>query len=196
MLDRGVEIRELSLNELARKAGMAKSNVYRYFESREALLLAVLWEEWSTWYAEMRATWRAPARPTSALDALVRHLAHSLAQYPLLGRLTAALPGVLEQNLSEDLIHVFKTESLQFFREIARFCVEQAPELSETQYMELLHDACVAIAGLHPFAHPAPAVARVLKAPELKFFQRDYEPDLSRLMLALAHASSRSGASP
>ncbi|NDB07073.1 MAG: hypothetical protein EBX95_15480, partial [Acidimicrobiia bacterium] len=26
----------------------------------------------------------------------------------------------------QDLIHVFKTESLQFFREIARFCVEQA----------------------------------------------------------------------
>jgi len=45
MLEGGVDLRALTLNALAREAGMAKSNVYRYFETREALLLELLWAE-------------------------------------------------------------------------------------------------------------------------------------------------------
>src|ERR1700733_7845369 len=35
-------VAQVSLNELSRRAGLAKSNVLRYFESREAVLLALL----------------------------------------------------------------------------------------------------------------------------------------------------------
>jgi hypothetical protein len=49
-LKQGGTLDELGLNELARQTGMAKSNVYRYFESREALLLDLLWEEWTSWF--------------------------------------------------------------------------------------------------------------------------------------------------
>ena len=38
MLAEGQDSSALSLNVLAKRAGMAKSNIYRYFESREALL--------------------------------------------------------------------------------------------------------------------------------------------------------------
>lgn len=35
-------VSEVSLNELSRRVGLAKSNVLRYFESREAVLLELL----------------------------------------------------------------------------------------------------------------------------------------------------------
>ena len=35
-------VAEVTLNELSRRAGLAKSNVLRYFESREAVLLELL----------------------------------------------------------------------------------------------------------------------------------------------------------
>src|SRR5262252_4183478 len=35
----------VSLNAVARRAGIAKSNLYRYFESREAMFLALLNED-------------------------------------------------------------------------------------------------------------------------------------------------------
>src|SRR4051812_49745717 len=39
----------LSLNELSRRVGLAKSNVLRYFESREAVLLELLDAAWREW---------------------------------------------------------------------------------------------------------------------------------------------------
>src|SRR2546423_11038304 len=50
-------VAELSLNELSRRVGLAKSNVLRYFESREAVLLELLDNAWRDWLA----------RPTPAL---------------------------------------------------------------------------------------------------------------------------------
>ncbi|HEY4701584.1 MAG TPA: helix-turn-helix domain-containing protein, partial [Streptosporangiaceae bacterium] len=39
-------VAEVTLNELSRRVGLAKSNVLRYFESREAVLLDLLGSEW------------------------------------------------------------------------------------------------------------------------------------------------------
>jgi AcrR family transcriptional regulator len=102
MLGEGtVDLGQLSLNELARRAGMAKSNLYRYFETREAVLLALLSEEWVAWQKHMTTSYRRTARGRAALDALVRHVARTLAARRLLCALTTAFPSVLEHNLSE-----------------------------------------------------------------------------------------------
>src|SRR5256886_4552823 len=42
-------VAELSPNELSRRVGLAKSNVLRYFESREAVLLELLDSAWRDW---------------------------------------------------------------------------------------------------------------------------------------------------
>lgn len=191
LLAGGVGLRALSLNELARHAEMAKANVYRYFESREALLLALLWEEWQEWFEALQAGWPSGQRGPTKQDAVIALLARSLARRTLLCELTAALPTVLEQNLGEAAIGDFKRESLAFFGTIARFLAERAPTLSEAAYAELLHDAAHAIMGLYPSLHPSPAAARALEAPDLKFFRRDFRVELERVLGALAADHAR-----
>ena len=44
---------EVTLNELSRRAGLAKSNVLRYFESREAVLLELLDSAWQDWLVQL-----------------------------------------------------------------------------------------------------------------------------------------------
>ena len=44
-------VAEVTLNELSHRVGLAKSNVLRYFESREAVLLDLLGSEWQEWLA-------------------------------------------------------------------------------------------------------------------------------------------------
>src|ERR1700678_4471280 len=52
MLDQ-MPVSEVSLNELSRRVGLAKSNVLRYFESREAILLELLDQAGGQWLAEL-----------------------------------------------------------------------------------------------------------------------------------------------
>jgi AcrR family transcriptional regulator len=187
----GVGLRALSLNEIARQARMAKANVYRYFDTREALLLALLWEAWQRWFDGLRDAWSTLETPKRkprpiALESVAALLARTLANEPLLCELTAALPTVLEQNLGEDAIRGFKRDSLAFFATIARFLAERAPALSEAAYAELLHDGAHAIMGLHPALHPTPAAARALEDPSLRFFRRDFGAELDRVLVALA----------
>src|SRR3954452_23803247 len=46
-------VADLSLNELSRRVGLAKSNVLRYYESREAVLLELLVHELASWVADL-----------------------------------------------------------------------------------------------------------------------------------------------
>src|SRR5215470_11804341 len=48
-------VADLSLNELSRRVGLAKSNVLRYFESREAVLLELLTTSLLEWLESLAA---------------------------------------------------------------------------------------------------------------------------------------------
>lgn len=191
MLEGGADLHTLSLNELARRAGMAKSNVYRYFETREAVLLALLWEEMSLWREHMTRALRRPARGRPALDALVGQLARTLAARPMFCALLTAVPSVLERNLSEETIRDFKTRALQWLRELGDLLSEHVPALSAEQYAGLFYDGTAVIAGLYPAAHSTGAAARVAAEPALRSLRRDLARDLERFLVALARDQAR-----
>ena len=180
LLSNGTEIGSLSLNEIARQSSMAKANTYRYFETREALLLALLWEEWQEWFKHFSD--KPPQR--TELEEFIRHFAASISQRNLLCALTSILASVLEKNLSEEAVSEFKNGALIFFEVIAEYFVQCCPELDRDAHMQLLHDTVSLITGLYPLTHPSPTVARVLNAPELKFFKRNFKEELERLLLA------------
>jgi AcrR family transcriptional regulator len=191
---------ELSLNELAKRAGMAKSNVYRYFESREAILLELLRQEWGHWFFELRAALdgmqlppreakaggRSRARDFTRVDKLVQRMAETMAERPLLGRLCSILASVLEQNVSAETVRDFKLESLAFVKMLAEYLHSKVSELSIAQYEELFHTGFSALVGLWAFAHPAPAVAAILSDPRLAPFQHDFARDYARHLSLLA----------
>lgn len=194
-LAEGADLRALGLNELARRAGMAKANVYRYFESREALLLALLWEEWGRVDRALReelAACSAPLEPREVAD----RLSALLAGAPMLCVLITALPSVLEQNLSAQTITRFKRASLASFLSTGAALHAACPRLSAERYALLLHDATTAVAGLYPFAHPAPAAAAALADPELALLRRDFAVELRRFLRALVLVAVEEDVSP
>src|SRR5690242_14302688 len=78
----------LTLNELSRQVGLAKSNVLRYFESREAILLELLDRDWQQWTAtlpeQLTASVSPDAPPIQRGQEFAAVLAHSLAQHRVL----------------------------------------------------------------------------------------------------------------
>ena len=69
----------LSLNELSRRVGLAKSNVLRYFESREAVLLELLDAAWREWLDAL-ADALPPGDPAVPVDERVEQVAALLAR--------------------------------------------------------------------------------------------------------------------
>src|SRR5437762_14021514 len=60
-------VADLSLNELSRRVGLAKSNVLNYFDSREAVLLELSSSELTAWVQDL-ASAVADVPPASTTD--------------------------------------------------------------------------------------------------------------------------------
>jgi AcrR family transcriptional regulator len=109
-------VAEVTLNELSRRVGLAKSNVLRYFESREAVLLELLdsaWQEWLTGLeAGLGGAIDAAALPAERGDQLAAALAASLAARPVLCDLLSAQAAVLERNVSPQVAAAYKRAAL------------------------------------------------------------------------------------
>ena len=106
----------MTLNELSRRAGLAKSNVLRYFESREAVLLELLDSAWQDWLVQLERTWRTrstpPRRSPERADQLAAAVASSLASRPMLCDLISAQAAVLERNVSPQVAAQYKRASI------------------------------------------------------------------------------------
>ncbi|OBB31669.1 TetR family transcriptional regulator [Mycolicibacterium peregrinum] len=84
----------LTLGDVAAAAGLAKSGILRYFGSREALLLRVMYDEHLTWI-EALPDELGRATPAAAL-------ARTLAAHPVLCDLIAASPVLMSRLGPED----------------------------------------------------------------------------------------------
>jgi AcrR family transcriptional regulator len=194
MLEEGTPLAQLSLNDLARRAGMTKSNTYRYFESREHVLLELLEDEWLGLLAALTS---APTTATATPAALSSTLTQALVLRPLLCELTTALPAVLEQNLSTDAVLAFKEKALALFTDGGVALAARAPFLSPAGAAQLLSDIAVVLGGLWPYSRPAPAVVEALALrPELCVLQKDFAKDLARFLGMLVEATRAACAAP
>ncbi|MBT3151592.1 TetR family transcriptional regulator [Streptomyces sp. CHD11] len=128
-------VAEVSLNELSRRVGLAKSNVLRYFESREAVLLELLnafLESWLTELAdELAAGIDADAAPEVRAGQLAEVLSGSLADRVALCDLFGAQGGVLEHNVSVEEVKRHKRISLARLTTMSELVRRHVPELGD-----------------------------------------------------------------
>jgi AcrR family transcriptional regulator len=175
MLDE-MPVSEISLNELSRRVGLAKSNVLRYFESREAVLLELLDRAAREWVDDLVAA-LAAVEPTGTArergDRVAALVARSLAKRPVLCDLMSAQPGVLEHNVSVDVVVRIKRSGLETLAAAAAAVRRPLPELGAGA--EGLCLMAVVLAGaLWTHARPAPGVLAAYEAdPTLAVFRID-----------------------
>ena len=105
-------VAQLSLNELSRRVGLAKSNVLNYFESREAVLLELLVSELASWTAELGATLSTGVDPAAPLAERAGELRETviatLLARPMFCTLISTQAAVLEHNISTEVALAFK----------------------------------------------------------------------------------------
>src|SRR6202020_2780488 len=128
-------VAEVTLNELSRRVGLAKSNVLRYFESREAVLLELLDSAWQEWLAaleaDLGAAVDASAPPARRGDQLAAALAASLAGRPVLCDLLSAQAAVLERKVSTQVAAAYKRAALADVSRLGQLIHRHLGELGE-----------------------------------------------------------------
>jgi len=168
-----VGIEKASLTAIARQAKISKANIYRYFESREAIYLEILLDEVELWVAELERLF-APLAGTDDLSTFVRALVDESVSRPKMLALMAALPSVLEQNVSGDVVREFKRAILGFALRINNASNVALPSVGIAE-MHHFHTFYINfMTGLYPATHPAPHVAEIIAEPEFAFFVRDF----------------------
>lgn len=182
MLSKNFDLQAVSLNEIAKRSRMAKSNVYRYFESREDLVLSLLWEEWVGWRNDLEAWLDAGPERSRSIQDYSSWVAASIAERELLCALTSALPSVVERNLSESRIREFKSGSLIFFREAGGRVASVFSVPDAETHSRILYDLACLISGIYPHARPSKIVSRVLSSADLGWFRRDLRVDVERYL--------------
>lgn len=134
MLDE-MPVAEVSLNELSRRVGLAKSNVLRYFESREAVLLELLDDFMGRWLAEvateLEGAIEAHGAPEVRAGQLAEILSRSLSARVVLCDLFGAQGGVLEHNVSVEVVKRHKRSSLARLASMSALVRRHLPELGD-----------------------------------------------------------------
>jgi AcrR family transcriptional regulator len=154
-------VTEISLRELSARVGLAKSNVLRYFDSREAIFLELLDEEIRSWLAELEALLGKPRPRKSSYANEFRvgtTIADSLADRPLLCELISAMAGVLERNISTSFARDFKVRAMEDIDALARLVSRQLPWLAPESAALFAEGALALAAGMYPFSMPTESV--------------------------------------
>jgi AcrR family transcriptional regulator len=176
-------VAEISLRELSRRVGLAKSNVLRYFETREAVFLELLDRMWLEWLDALEA--RLPPGPAYGPDDLAHAYASTLAERPLLCELGSVLAAVLERNVSVDSVRAFKLRATANQDRLARLVTARLPELDGEAAGELVWLSFTLAAGLWPLANPSPTVRAATDDPCLAHTRVDFAQSLHRGLVVL-----------
>ncbi|WP_224386397.1 TetR/AcrR family transcriptional regulator [Pseudonocardia sp. ICBG1293] len=160
MLDE-MPVAEVSLNELSRRVGLAKSNVLRYFESREAVLLELLDTFLENWLAgladDLAQGIDAHEAPEARAARLAEILSGSLASRVVLCDLFGAQGDVLEHNVSVEVVKRHKRSSLGRLAVMTELVRRHLPELGDGAQLFCLM-SLVTAGALSAYVPPPPSV--------------------------------------
>jgi AcrR family transcriptional regulator len=183
----------VSLGDIGERAGLAKSNVLRYFDSREAILLEVLDTEWREWLDKLDgALPRADPRGCSyAGERLVAtHIADSLAEQHLLCELISVMVGVLERHIQIDYARDFKRRAAENTDRLATLVQEVLPALPDEAAHQFAGAVFIVTAGLWPYALPTNVIATVSAemgvSDPLASFRDNFREGLAAQLIGLA----------
>jgi AcrR family transcriptional regulator len=183
-------VAQVTLNELSRRVGLAKSNVLRYFESREAVLLELLdsaWQEWLTGLGtDLDGAIDAAALPAEQGDQLAAVLAASLAGRPVLCDLLSAQAAVLERNVSPQVAMTYKRAALADVTRLARLIHGYLGELGDDDAERLAAGAVLVAGALWAHAQPSAAVLAAYEAdPALAVMRTDFTATMREVLEVL-----------
>ena len=186
-------VADVSLNELSRRVGLAKSNVLNYFDSREAVLLELSSSELAAWVKDLDAT-VGDALPELSIDdraeQLISAIVGTLAERPVLCDLFSAQAAVLERNITTETALAFKRAAAASYEDMITAVVGVLPELGRDGAGRFIATASLLAGAIWSHSHPVPAILAAYEAdPSLEAIRLQFEPALTDSLRTLLYGA-------
>jgi AcrR family transcriptional regulator len=176
-------VARVSLGDIATAVGLAKSNVLRYFGTREEIYLQLAMREGTGW-AEAAI---AALQPASGFPAVATALADAYADRPLYCDLTTHAETMLEHNVSVAALQVYKEWAIGMYMRVGRHIATAAPELTVRDGAGLVMAASAFVAKLFPPTRPSAALRELYdREPQIAQAFPPFRPTLQRMIAATA----------
>jgi AcrR family transcriptional regulator len=196
-------VRGVSLAGIAARAGIDKSALLRYFETREQIFLELTAREWPPWVRALHdgldgapagsantpvgstdtalGSVNGAAGSTGTVDLVADVVARSFGDRPLFCDLLAHTPLNLERNVSAEAVRGYKLISLGAVGEAAGVVHRALPDLTDQECREFIAVIASLAGNLWQIANPVPALAAMFAAdPDLALACIDLVPRLRR----------------
>jgi len=182
--------RVMSVAEVAEAAGVAKGTVYLYFESKEALLLALHEQALDGFFDAMTA--RCTAGPTEIDDLLELTRIH-LAEAPGFLPLASLVLGLTERQITPALVTAFHQRSARRLERAGAALLPHFALGGVNEAAALLNASYALITGLWQLRRSVEGVPELSSEPALGAVTGDYYTALADALLSLwqGHLSRR-----
>ena len=172
--------------DIAADTGLAKGTVYRYFQSKEQIFLALLSEDFAALFRQLETVVAALPQPfVAAAEPFAKGYLRLLQQSDSLLPLLALLNAVLEQNLPQPQLLAFKQQLAQALDTLGAQLAKRFTELTATGASQLLLNSYALTLGLYQSTRLPPAVLALLQQAGLSQLQRDFNTELHYALIAL-----------
>lgn len=166
-----------SLTAIGKRAGLSKANLYRYFGSREAILLALLAEEQDAWIVSLERD-LALLGPTEDLPRLASVLAGSFDAHPRMCALLPVAPTVLENNVTLETAAAMKRKAFLTLLRVVNALHATLPRLGPDGARQVVTAATLCIGSVWAHTHPVPVIRELAEDDEFAWLRVAFRPML------------------
>jgi len=174
-------LENVTLADIAEKGGTVKSNIYRYFDSREHIYLRVLQRQASEWEKGVMPALEALKRKGTA-QKVAEVLTRSFIQSVGYSTLITVINPVLEKALSPELVMDFRTAFFERRKRLAQALAAALPDTHAEKTFPLTLHIFTHVAGLWPLCHPSSESEKLLEDPEHLHLNLDFEIEMTRFL--------------
>ena len=175
-------VTDWSFNELGRRCSISKSNLYRYFMSREEVLMRLLASEMESFVGSLD---KRVVGKDLTLSVFSKIVATEYRQHPLFCQLLSVAPSILEHNIDIETAADIKRAMIELMQPHITTFSSALDWIADEDAAMVSRTIAIYAAGLWPIANPSKTIQQLAARPEFECIRFDFETELARFIKTL-----------
>ena len=177
-------LENVSLTDIAREVGLAKSNIYRYFESREHIYLVVL-QRLAARFEQRLYPPLEKLKGRGSVAKVADIITEAYIDSPEYGELITVVNSVLEKRLTPPLVINFRTVFLERRKRLSSVLASALPGVSAEKILPFTLHIVLHVSGLWTFCYPRPDSEKLLNEPKHRHLKLNFRQEMTLFLHAI-----------